>query len=81
MRILVSGGTGFIGRPLVKALKEAGHEVVVLTRQSALAASDDDYIESINALDAQPDAWINLAGAGLDDAQHVAHRHQRLVHA
>lgn len=67
MRILVSGGTGFIGRPLVKALKEAGHEVFVLTRQSALAASDDDYIESINALDARPDAWINLAGAGLAD--------------
>lgn len=67
MRILVSGGTGFIGRPLVKALKEAGHEVVVLTRQSALAASDDDYIDSINVLDARPDAWINLAGAGLAD--------------
>ena len=67
MRILVSGGTGFIGRPLVKALKEAGHEVVVLTRQSALVASDDTHIESIDALDAQPDAWINLAGAGLAD--------------
>ena len=67
MRILVSGGTGFIGRPLVNALREAGHEVFVLTRQSALAASDDDYIESINALDARPDAWINLAGAGLAD--------------
>ena len=67
MRILVSGGTGFIGRPLVKALKKAGHEVVVLTRQSALVASDDTYIESIDALDARPDAWINLAGAGLAD--------------
>jgi len=67
MRILVSGGTGFIGRPLVKALKKAGHEVVVLTRQSALVASDDTYIESIDALDARPDAWINLAGTGLAD--------------
>ena len=67
MRILVSGGTGFIGRPLVKALREAGHEVVVLTRQSALATSGNDYIDSIDALDARPDAWINLAGAGLAD--------------
>ena len=67
MRILVSGGTGFIGRPLVKTLKEAGHELVVLTRQSALAASDDVYIQDINALDARPDVWINLAGAGLAD--------------
>ena len=67
MRILVSGGTGFIGRPLVKALREAGHEVVVLTRQSALATSGNGYIDSIDALDARPDAWINLAGAGLAD--------------
>tara|TARA_A100001015_G_scaffold299961_1_gene384722 strand:- start:4394 stop:5275 length:882 start_codon:yes stop_codon:yes gene_type:complete len=67
MRILVSGGTGFIGRPLVKALQEAGHDVVVLTRQSALVTSDKHYIVSINALDACPDAWINLAGAGLAD--------------
>ena len=67
MRILVSGGTGFIGRPLVKALQEAGHDVVVLTRQSALATSNKHFIGSINALDARPDAWINLAGAGLAD--------------
>lgn len=67
MRILVSGGTGFIGRPLVKALKEAGHEVVVLTRQSALVKCGNGYIDSIEALDARPDAWINLAGAGLAD--------------
>lgn len=67
MRILVSGGTGFIGRPLVKALREAGHVVVVLTRQSALVTSGSGYIDSIDALDARPDAWINLAGAGLAD--------------
>ena len=53
MRILVSGGTGFIGRPLVNALKEAGHEVFVLTRQSALVTSGSGYIDSIDALDAR----------------------------
>lgn len=67
MRILVSGGTGFIGRPLVKALREAGHKVIVLTRQSALVTSGNGYIDSIYELDARPDAWINLAGAGLAD--------------
>jgi nucleoside-diphosphate-sugar epimerase len=35
MRILVIGGTGFIGRPLVSELARLGHEVVVLTRGGA----------------------------------------------
>ena len=34
MRILVIGGTGFIGRPLVRHLAEAGHAVTVLHRGS-----------------------------------------------
>ena len=33
MRIFVTGGSGFIGRALIKALAEQGHEVRVLTRQ------------------------------------------------
>ena len=32
MRVLVIGGTGFIGRPLVEQLVEAGHETAVLHR-------------------------------------------------
>lgn len=32
MKILVTGATGFIGRNLLPVLKEAGHDIVVLTR-------------------------------------------------
>jgi uncharacterized protein YbjT (DUF2867 family) len=35
MRILVIGGTGFIGRPLVSELVRLGHEIAVLTRRGA----------------------------------------------
>jgi len=34
MRVVLTGGTGFIGRALRESLVEKGHEVVVLTRQS-----------------------------------------------
>jgi len=37
MRIVVTGGTGFIGRPLCQRLVELGHAVTVLTRDPAAA--------------------------------------------
>lgn len=38
MRVLVAGATGAIGRPLVRQLVEAGHEVVGLTRHEEKVA-------------------------------------------
>lgn len=38
MRVVVSGGTGALGRVLVAALASRGHDVVVLTRNKARAA-------------------------------------------
>ena len=34
MRIVLAGGTGFLGRPLSAALVVDGHDLVVLTRGS-----------------------------------------------
>src|SRR5262245_36130971 len=34
MRVVISGGTGFLGAPLVSLLLRDGHDVVVLTRGS-----------------------------------------------
>ena len=36
-RVFITGGTGFIGRALVRALRQRGDEVIVLTRNSASA--------------------------------------------
>lgn len=37
MRILLAGATGAIGRPLVRALRDAGHQVIGLTRDATKA--------------------------------------------
>src|SRR5829696_3933179 len=35
MKIVIAGGSGFLGRPLAAALAEQGHDVVTLTRGDA----------------------------------------------
>ena len=43
MKILVTGGTGTLGRLVVPRLRDAGHSVRVLSRQSHMAAQGIEY--------------------------------------
>jgi nucleoside-diphosphate-sugar epimerase len=56
MRIFVAGGTGAIGRPLLGALRAAGHEPTVMTRSARRAAAlREDGVEAVvaDAFDAE----------------------------
>ncbi|MGH8262091.1 MAG: TIGR01777 family oxidoreductase [Steroidobacterales bacterium] len=69
MRILVTGGTGFIGQSLCPRLAAAGHEVVILTRQAAprLPAGAKAFVTRLDDFAAETfQAVINLAGAPTD---------------
>ncbi|RMH72991.1 MAG: TIGR01777 family protein [Gemmatimonadetes bacterium] len=83
MKLVVSGGTGFIGQELVRQLLHAGHEVVVLTRRPRPTSTphltfcqwdtqtvDTAWVKEI----AGAQAVINLAGAGVADQRWTAHR-------
>jgi uncharacterized protein (TIGR01777 family) len=37
MKVVIAGGTGFLGRPLARALAVNGHDIVILTRRAAAA--------------------------------------------
>jgi uncharacterized protein (TIGR01777 family) len=41
MKVVIAGGTGFLGRPLARALAVDGREVVILTRSSAPPATSE----------------------------------------
>ena len=68
--ILLTGGTGFIGRCLSQHLIDQGYHVTVLTRSGAKLSSGTEHLAYIAALaDLQPRHWygvINLAGEPLN---------------
>src|SRR5438552_1174159 len=58
MRILILGGTQFVGRHIVEALLAAGHEVTILTR----GVTPDELPSSVERLRGDRDAGV----AGLE---------------
>ena len=82
MKILVTGGTGFVGQSLCPALAADGHEVVVLTRQSAprLPNGGVSAVTRLDGLDASGfGGVINLAGAPIGDARWTLERKRQLL--
>ena len=71
MRIVISGGSGFLGRALTSALRAGGHQVIVLTRRPAgegellwsAETSGGAWAAAVQAAD----VVINLAGEGIAD--------------
>jgi uncharacterized protein (TIGR01777 family) len=68
VKVLISGGTGFLGTALVRALRQQGHDITVLSRRpkgpgEALwtGAADDTLAARIE----RTDAVVNLAGESI----------------
>lgn len=84
MHILITGGTGLIGRQLCKALLAQGHELTVLSRNpDSVPAICGSGVHGMAGLDEwQPDrtfeAVINLAGEPIVDAYWSTKRKQAL---
>jgi uncharacterized protein (TIGR01777 family) len=82
MRILITGGTGFVGQALCPRLAAAGHEVVILSRRSnpRLPQGAERAVASLRDLDASTvDAAINLAGEPIGDARWTEARKRLLL--
>lgn len=82
--LLITGGTGFIGRALVTALYAGGHRITVLTRQGQRAAGLPGGVQLITGFDALPagsriDAVINLAGEPIAGGPWTAARRARII--
>ena len=88
MKIVIAGGTGFLGRPLAAALAHDGHHLVILSRSQTAHAEhgtrtvpwspngeSGPWAAEINGAD----ALINLAGESIAGTRWTAAHKQRIV--
>ncbi|MEO6612282.1 MAG: TIGR01777 family oxidoreductase [Chitinophagaceae bacterium] len=87
--ILITGGTGLIGKALGKALLEKGHQVIILTRNTGKTSSDGagasyakwdiEKQEIDKEAISTADHIIHLAGAGIGDKRWTRKRKQEII--
>lgn len=68
MRILITGGSGFLGQSLTSALLARGDEVLILSRNPTSCAQSkfaSVWVKSLDEIDTPIDAVFNLTGANL----------------
>lgn len=71
MRVLVTGGTGFVGRNLIHLLHDAGHEVTLLHRRTSKLHDLPDGIRTVQGDVTDADSIAGVC-EGIDWVFHVA---------
>jgi uncharacterized protein len=89
--VLITGGTGLVGRALSRLLTEVGYRVIILSRQKTGNATDNELISyaqwdvsrrtiDIAALQ-QADYIVHLAGANVGDARWTSSRKKEILNS
>ncbi|MFQ5635248.1 MAG: TIGR01777 family oxidoreductase [Gammaproteobacteria bacterium] len=84
-RLLVTGGTGFIGTALCRYLLDQGYRLTVLTRDTGQAGLLDHmairYVSDLREITADDtiDSIVNLAGQSLNSGRWNAQRKQQFI--
>ena len=84
MRVLITGGSGFVGQRLCQQLIAQGHEVQVVSRtpqkvRSRLPKACDIRDSAQAFVDTPPDALVNLAGESIAAKRWSAEQKERLI--
>ena len=84
MRVLITGGSGFVGQRLCRRLKEAGHRLLVVSREpdavrGRLPEGTDIRRSVLDFVDTPPDAIVNLAGESIAERRWSDEQKERLI--
>src|SRR5688572_14931712 len=85
MRIVIAGGSGFLGEPLVRRLMARGEKVAVLSRNASKVRAgrgvqwDGKTQGAWSDEIARADAIVNLAGENVGEGRWTEERKKRLV--
>jgi len=79
VKIVVSGGSGFVGQPLVQRLLKRGDEVLVLSRDPTTVSAGRGIPWSAVDEVGSADVVINLAGENVGSGRWTAERKRRIL--
>jgi uncharacterized protein len=83
MKVLIAGGSGFLGTALKNSLAKVGHEVFILTRRSPKSATEIQWDgKTSNGWGhrvGEMDAVVNLTGFGLEHWPWTRRQKQRFI--
>jgi uncharacterized protein len=83
MKVLIAGGSGFLGTALTKSLERDGHEVFILSRRNPRKANDIQWDGKTTAgwgsRVNEMDAIVNLTGYGLEHWPWTKQKKQRFI--
>ena len=85
MKIIIAGGSGFIGTILTEILLDAGHEIVILSRKAKPANGKISFVKWLGDGDIPEkeieivDAIINLAGVSINEGRWTE-EHQKQIY-
>ncbi len=84
MRILITGGTGFIGQALCERLEQSGHELLVVSRspdraRELLPAGTKTATSALAFVDDNPQAIVNLAGESIAAGRWTDRRKREII--
>jgi uncharacterized protein len=84
MRVLITGGSGFVGQRLCRCLEQAGHRLQVVSRnpeeaRRKLPAGADVRRSVLDFVDASPEAIVNLAGEPIAERRWSDEQKNRLI--
>ncbi|MGN7941455.1 TIGR01777 family oxidoreductase [Virgibacillus sp. 6R] len=87
MKIVIAGGSGFIGEKLTKLLLDEGHYIKILTRKAKQSSGNVQYIQWLDGA-ASPekeigdtDVVINLAGVSINDGRWSEKHKKQIYHS